>query len=636
MKTKVSLIILAILSIAVVLPATGQAPLKNSIWARSAPSLTLDGVLDEFAWTKAESVIVRYGIDAGMPGSGWKPEAGRLPGDSTRATLKFLVVGNQLYLGARCRDKSIGGSELWERWEGLLMSIKDHTSTDAPKPPTEYFYSWWDPDTTAVVEPRAPGQGPNFFGKWGGTFPPIYNPVRTPEQISAWDARTVVHGLSNDDSANDTDYTVEMRFDLGVMGYDVTRPQGDVVEWNISIYDCDWFWPIDGTRFGANRVWWESAWGNAAWYDEVRIHAVPTVTIYDTTLPTIGPELRVPNGVNETTPTIDGSLSDAVWAKQAGFRIKYGDDALRLTYPGVGPHRAGQYQPTVNGGLAAILDPADATVKMFFKGDYLYLGFDVRDKVVQYHQSFDRWDGFIVTLNDRLLRGPDKNFLGERLSFQVGPTGQAMPQDSLIRFVNKGWAQVAINLRSGTTVDTLGQQADNGYTAELAIDLTKLSYPSGLGDGSLFVGVNHLDGDSFLPMTDSYGTRTWWFRQYENDCCPAWAYMDPALLVADAGETEPSRPSTRMKTDVSPNPFDDSARIEYLLPQSGRVTLRIFDIQGRMLEERLVGEEDAGLRTIPIDAAAWATGIYHYTIEARDSATGSVHSRAEGRMVHLR
>ena len=53
---------------------------------------------------------------------------------------------------------------------------------------------------------------------------------RTPEQIAAWDAVTVVHGTANTDATADTGYTVEMRFDLNVIGYDVTRPQGDVIE----------------------------------------------------------------------------------------------------------------------------------------------------------------------------------------------------------------------------------------------------------------------------------------------------------------------------------------------------------------------------------------------------------------------
>ena len=34
---------------------------------------------------------------------------------------------------------------------------------------------------------------------------------------------------------------------------------------------------------------------------------------------------------------------------------------------------------------------ADATVQIFFKGDFLYFGFDVRDQVVQFHADFNRW-----------------------------------------------------------------------------------------------------------------------------------------------------------------------------------------------------------------------------------------------------
>ena len=62
--------------------------------------ITLDGVLDEAAWAQAETKVIEYAEDAGIPGSGWKFEAGWEPVDPTYATLKFLVVGNQLYMGA--------------------------------------------------------------------------------------------------------------------------------------------------------------------------------------------------------------------------------------------------------------------------------------------------------------------------------------------------------------------------------------------------------------------------------------------------------------------------------------------------------------------------------------------------------
>ena len=47
----------------------------NSIWARTAfDPITLDGVLNEPEWAQAETHVIEYAVDAGMPGSGWKTE----------------------------------------------------------------------------------------------------------------------------------------------------------------------------------------------------------------------------------------------------------------------------------------------------------------------------------------------------------------------------------------------------------------------------------------------------------------------------------------------------------------------------------------------------------------------------------
>jgi len=212
---------------------------EDVIWARStngAP-ITLDGVLDEPAWAQAESRVVRYGrvINNGVPGSGSKEEGGLLTMDSTFATIKFLVVGNQLYMGAVVSDSSVGGGRDFNRFDGFLMALKDHSSLGHPAPPAEYLYSWWYADS-ANGNPQ-PGYGtvgksPGFGGRWAT---PPWGSARTAQQIAAWDARTRVRGVSNQDtipsgaSVADTGYVVEMRFDLGVMGYDVTQPAGDIV-----------------------------------------------------------------------------------------------------------------------------------------------------------------------------------------------------------------------------------------------------------------------------------------------------------------------------------------------------------------------------------------------------------------------
>lgn len=629
MKTRLMWMLLLVLIMTGAMAAPAAANRQDVIWARvSAGSpITLDGNLNELGWTKAESVTVRFGIDNGIPGSGWKIESGQLPNDTTVAVLKFLVSGNQLYLGAKVKDRSVGGSKEFNRFDGLLMALKDHADANAPKPPAEYFYAWWYADST---DPQPPGQSPAFIGRWG-SWPP--GTPRTPEAIQAWDAVTVVHGLSNSDATLDTGYTVEMRFDLTPMGYDTTRPEGDIIEWNVSIYDCDWFWPFVPTIFSSYRTWWQSPWGNTAWYNEVKIHTRPDVTIYTPTLPQVGPEVHVLHALNYATPVVDGLPNEAVWNDAwPRFDIRYGDDALRQTYPYVGRYRAGQYQPEVNGGQAAVLDPADATVKMCYKGDKLYMLFDVRDQVVQFHPNFDRWDGFLVSINDRVARNPDQVLQPRRLSFQVGANGAAVPQDYLLTMVNAGTAQVAIGLKPGTVIDTLGIEPDTGYWAELAIDLTALGYPAGLGDGLLFIGVDHLDGDSFIPTSDSYGTRTWWYREYEGNCCPAWAYLDPGFVTAVEPGVPEELPAVRLRN--FPNPGSRTT-IEYSLAEGGAVSLEVFDVQGRRVERRDLGVRAAGDGLVEFDGAGRAAGLYLYRLEVTDPASGALRATRQGRMVIL-
>jgi len=615
------------------LPAAGEVPREDVIWARQATGpITLDGVLDEPEWASAESMAIQWQQDAGIPGSGWKVEAGQfVASDPTSATLKFLAVGNELYLGVVVSDSSVGGSVNFNRFDGLLMSIKDHADPGAPKPPAEYFYSWWYPDSTVTgPDPQPAGRSPGFVGRWA-EWPP--GTPRTPEQIMNWDAVTVVDGLSNSDATIDEGYTVEMRFNVAAMGYNLTQPGGDIVEWNLSIYDSDWFWPFVGAKFTTNRVWWQSPWGNAAWYSEVRVHSDPTVTTASGPVPAIGPEVVIAQ-VAGPAPTIDGNPSEGIWSDASvhTFDIRFDDDALRQTYEGVGPYRAGQFQPEVNGGTAFVVDPGDAEVKIFHQGDILYFGFDVNDLVVQHHPSFDRWDGFLVTLNEYAQRDNDNQLMSRRISFQVAADGSALPQDYLGTLIAAGDAEVALQLKAGTVVDTLGMSADTGYTAELAIDLKGLGYPAGLGDGRLFVGVNLLDGDSFIPTTDSYGTRTWWYREYENECCPVWAYLAPAPVGVD--EIASVTDGTAWARTY-PNP-GRRATIRFSVPHASRGQLEVFDVAGRLVDRKTLGALEPGVREIAFPSDGKAAGVYLYRLDLLDARSGALAASLHGKTVLLR
>ena len=620
---------------ALTLATTAHAAQRNdAIWARSTAgaTITTDGVLDEPAWAKAESVTVWYAKENGIPGSGWKEEAGKLARDSTRATIKFLVNGNQLYVAFICPDSSVGGSYEFNRFDGLLMSIKDHTDPAAPAPPSEYFYSWWFPEDT--LHGKDPGRLPCFKDqKWGddglcGT--------RTATQMQAWNGATKVHGLSSSDAVPDTGYTVELRFDLGMIGYDVTKPEGDIVEWNVSIYDADWYWPFNAARFSGNRAWIQSPWGNAAWYNELRIYSKPSVTINSGAAPQIDPDVEIPNAGSFPSPAIDGALNEAIWNHITPLHLRYKSGLARNEQPFVGKWRYGWYQNFIYGDTTGgIRDTADAYVRTFFKDDTLFLGFDVNDGVVEYASLFDRWDGFIITLTDRLKRYTDHNLYTWRMSFQVGPGGNAVAQDQMLYMRDTlQAARLALTLKPGTTVDTLGQQVDQGYQAEVAIDLTKLGYPHGLGDGWLFLGLDLMDGDSFTPFTDSYGTRTWWYRQYENECCPAWGYLSPNRFVPTA--VLPGAPGVKFALiGNSPNPFHDLTRIQYVLPEQGVVTLEVFDISGRLVTKRMLGLQQPGTREVAVTRTGLGTGIYLYRLKLQDALTGAAKGTLSGKMAFL-
>lgn len=630
---------LALLALFVAGVADAQPVRKDVWWARSTngAAITLDGVLNEPAWAVAESINIVWQQDTGIPGSGWKGEGGILPNNPLRATLRFLTNGNKLYMSAVVVDASIGGSEEFNRFDGFLMQIKDRTTGSHPASPGEYLYSWWHPES---LTPRAPGTMPGFRGKFGSTD----DVPRTPEQITMWDAATVVQGITNADDVHagdadstDSQYTVEMMFNLDGVGYDITGPDGDIIPFNISIYDADWSWPTT-FFYSGNRTWWQGPWGNSSGYNCVRIYAKPSVTVASGPLPTVGPELTIPNGSGYAVPTIDGNLDDAVWTHAPHFDMRYGDDALKLTYPSIGKWLAGDYQPAIAGNQAFIIDPADCTVYYFFREDSLFLGFDVRDQVVQYSNVEDLYDGFRVSLNEYSAReAQDHVLMGRRLTFTVGPTGSIRKLDYLPYLADTAnGARAQIYLKPGTTIENPAVNVDNGYQAEMVVDLTKLGYPHGLGDGRLFLGISHLDGDQYEVAADTYGERTWWFREYDSTQGPVFGYMDPNTGLVGVGDPIAEAPASWKIGGPAPNPFQLGTRLRMTLPRAANVKLEVFDLAGRRVASVQRDGLGAGEQQIPVSSRGWAAGVYHYRLTALDPATGEQLTQATGRMLRIR
>lgn len=118
-------------------------------------------------------------------------------------------------------------------------------------------------------------------------------------------------------------------------------------------------------------------------------------------------------------------------------------------------------------------------------------------------------------------------------------------------------------------------------------------------------------GDYELCVTASYGDAS------VTDCA--------AFEVSNDGGT-PRIDSPNLPTDYvllkqnTPNPFNPTTDISFVLKDAGNVSLKVYDVTGRTVKTLVDGERNAGVHTVTWDGtdatgASAASGIYFYRIE---------------------
>ena len=79
---------------------------------------------------------------------------------------------------------------------------------------------------------------------------------------------------------------------------------------------------------------------------------------------------------------------------------------------------------------------------------------------------------------------------------------------------------------------------------------------------------------------------------------------------------EPGAPELFSLLQNYPNPFNPTTSIRYVLPSSGTVVLRIFDILGQEVATPVNGRKEAGEHAVIWEARDVPTGVYFYRLTA--------------------
>ena len=87
-------------------------------------------------------------------------------------------------------------------------------------------------------------------------------------------------------------------------------------------------------------------------------------------------------------------------------------------------------------------------------------------------------------------------------------------------------------------------------------------------------------------------------------------------VSSDPGDVENLIPDKFLLSQNYPNPFNPTTLITYAIPQTGFVTLKIFDVLGNEVTTLVNEVKSEGVYSVTFNASTLPSGIYFYKIQS--------------------
>jgi len=225
-------------------------------------------------------------------------------------------------------------------------------------------------------------------------------------------------------------------------------------------------------------------------------------------------------------------------------------------------------------------------------------------------------------------------FFAEDVGYQLYRTGATTIDTSLCRSM-LGWEYQSDRLRGiaahgliGVSVNTNIADSTNGTFP----DVLKRSYASSTVTLYKFRLSNSPDSVSSIGrQTTNYNVATFGIdieslrptAGSPPGTSAARRFIKTALdyvdqLLVSTGSESTMIPDVFSLSQNYPNPFNPTTKINFAVPKSAFVSLKIFDVTGREVANLVNNTMAPGYHSVDFNASAFASGVYFYRIEAAD------------------
>jgi hypothetical protein len=214
-----------------------------------------------------------------------------------------------------------------------------------------------------------------------------------------------------------------------------------------------------------------------------------------------------------------------------------------------------------------------------------------------------------VISHGNALPAPVLRKTGDLAASNGAPTAEPY-EGMLVRIENATISNIAPTYSDST------EYAVNDSSGEMIVQSAagKAKYSPVKGD-SLYGKTILNQGDKFTYIQ---GILYYSFNQYKlvprND--GDYGTRQIATAVKQAGS---EIPKAFALSQNYPNPFNPSTKIEFDLPVSGIVSLKIYNILGQEVASLANGQYAAGHYTVQFDASHLSTGMYFYRLQSGSS-----------------